>query len=97
MLHWLVGGGLNAIQYHQPRRRQLGNTGLVQNGPDTRHLTGCHLALGQVIDRQHGVGLAATKGRLQLNDRIAALARQPPNHRIQQQAHALGDKGALEE
>jgi hypothetical protein len=38
------------------------------------------LTLGQVIDRQHRVRLAAAEGRLQLNDRVAALARQALDH-----------------
>ncbi|MNO82393.1 hypothetical protein D3C76_736660 [compost metagenome] len=82
MLHWLVRGGCYAIQHRHPRRSQLGNTGLIQNCADTRHLTSWHLALSQVIDRQHGMGLAATEGCLQLNNRITALARQPLNYRI---------------
>ena len=48
-------------------------------------------------DRQHGVGLAATEGGLQLDDRVAAIAGQALGHRREQGAHALGDEGALEE
>ncbi|MFD2405944.1 hypothetical protein ACFSVK_09505 [Azorhizophilus paspali] len=50
-----------------------------------------------MVDRQHGVGLAAAESGLQLDDRIAALGGQALEHRIQQQTHALGDEGALEE
>src|SRR5690606_17095996 len=39
----------------------------------------------------------ATKRSLQLDHRIAALAGQAPGHRLQQQAHALGNEGAAEE
>lgn len=97
MLYRLIRGRLDAIQHRYPRRCQLGNTGFVQDRPNTRHLTGRHLALSEVIDRQHGVGLAAAERRLQLDNRIPALAGQPLDHRIQQQAHALSDKSALEE
>ncbi len=55
------------------------------------------LARGQVIDRQHRVRLAAAEGGLELNDRLAALAVQPLRDLRQQQAHALGDEGALKE
>jgi hypothetical protein len=35
-------------------------------------VAGWSQSLGKVVDRQHGVRLAATKGRLQLNHWIAA-------------------------
>ena len=41
--------------------------------------------------------LTATESGLQLDDWIAALAGKTLDHRVQQQLHAFGDKGALEE
>ncbi|MFH1477408.1 MAG: hypothetical protein ABIH24_07965 [Verrucomicrobiota bacterium] len=54
------------------------------------------LAAREVIDGQHGVGLTAAEGSLELDDGITALAGQPLDHGIQEQAHAFRDEGALE-
>ena len=51
----------------------------------------------QVIDGQHGVRLAAAERGLQLDDRLAALAAQPLGDLREQQPHAFGDEGPLEE
>ena len=50
-----------------------------------------------MVDREHAVGLAATKGGLQLDHRVAALAGEALGDGDQQQAHAFGDEGAGEE
>ena len=50
-----------------------------------------------VIERQHRVGLAAAEVGLQLDDRIAARARQPLGGADQQVAQAVGQIGAAEE
>ena len=41
------------------------------------------------------MGFAAAKGRLELDDRLAALVVEPLGHLDQQQPHALGDIGPL--
>ncbi|WP_254661891.1 hypothetical protein [Burkholderia sp. CCA53] len=41
--------------------------------------------------------MPAAECGLKLDDRIAAFAGQALDHRVQQQAHALGNEGALEE
>ena len=51
----------------------------------------------QVIQRQHRVRLAAAEVGLQLHDRVAALAGQPPHGADQHLLQALGEVGAAEE
>lgn len=77
--------------------RLSGHAGRVQDRRNARHVGSRHLAFGQVIHSQHRVRLAATEGGLQLDHRIATAPGQAMHHRIQQQAHAFGDEGALEE
>ena len=50
-----------------------------------------------MIDRQHGVRFAAAEGSLELDDGLAASAIEPLGDLGQQEAHAFGDEGALEE
>jgi hypothetical protein len=96
-LDGLVGRRLDAVEHRDASARQFRDLRRVQDGRDALQVAGRHLALGQVIDRKHRVRLAATERGLQLDDRVAALARQALDHRVEQQAHALGDEGALEE
>ena len=49
---------------------------------------------GQVVQRDQGVGLAPTEVGLQLDHRVAALARQAPGRAGQQIAQSLGYVGA---
>ena len=93
----LVGGGLVAVEDHHPRPGQAGDPGGVQQGGDPGEVAGGDGGAGEVIDRHLGVGLAAAEGGLELDDRIAAAAGEAVEHRVEQQAHALGDVGALEE
>ena len=48
-----------------------------------------------MIHRQHRVGLAAAKGRLQLDDRFATLAVEPLRHLGEQLAHTFSNEGAF--
>ena len=73
------------------------NAGLVKYGRHTGQLVGGDLSRRQMVDREHGVGLATTEGGLQLNDRVAPLPGETLRDGNQQQAHALGDEGAGEE
>ena len=50
-----------------------------------------------VVERQHRVRLAAAEVGLQLNDRIAGLARQPLRRALQQPAQAVRQIGPAEE
>ena len=50
-----------------------------------------------MIERQHTVRLAAAEGRLQLDDRLAALPRDALQRLHQQFSHAGGDIGSREE
>ena len=50
-----------------------------------------------MVDSQKRVGLAATKSSLQLNNRVAPLARQPLDDGVEQEAHAFGNECPLEE
>ena len=56
------------------RLRHVHQPGLVDQRRDAGQVAERALPRGQVIDRQHGVRLAAAKGRLELDDRLAALA-----------------------
>ncbi|MNJ23097.1 hypothetical protein D3C77_174750 [compost metagenome] len=76
----LVWGRIDAIQNGDTSRHQLGYFGLIENFANACHLAGWHLALGQVIDRQHGVRFAATECCLQLNHRITAIASKALDH-----------------
>ena len=89
-----AGRELDAIDHRHARLGQRGNACRIQNGRNARQLFCRALAAGQVVHRQQRVRFAATKGRLQLNDRIATPPRKPLGHALQQQAHALGDEGA---
>ena len=51
----------------------------------------------EVIERQHGVGLAAAKVGLELHHRVAALSAEPAHPVHQHLLEALGQVGALEE
>ncbi|MCY1511425.1 hypothetical protein D9M68_458440 [compost metagenome] len=74
-LEGLVGRGLDPIQHRDTGTRQLRYLRRIQNGGHPLQITGHHLTLGHVIDRQHRVRLATAKGRLQLDNGIAAPAR----------------------
>jgi len=50
-----------------------------------------------VVERQHAVGLAAAERRLQLNDGIAPLGREPPDAGDEQRQQPLGEVGTAEE
>src|SRR5262249_16926694 len=50
-----------------------------------------------MIDSQHGVGLAAAKCSLKLDDRLTALTGQSLSDLSEQQTHSFGDEGAVEE
>ena len=96
MLPRLAGGVGGAVQHRDAGLRHIHQPGLIEQRRDAGQVAQRALARGQVIDRQHGVRLAAAEGGLQLDDRLAALAVEPLRHLGEQQAHALGDEGALE-
>jgi hypothetical protein len=70
----LVGRRLDAVQHRDASARQFRDLRRVQDGRYALQVAGWHLALGQVIDREHRVRLAAAERGLQLDDRVAALA-----------------------
>jgi hypothetical protein len=55
------------------------------------------LAREEVIQREHGVGLAAAEVRLELNHWVAALPGEPADRPDQQPLEAVGQVGAAEE
>ena len=83
----------SAVQYRHLRRGQVHESGPVQQGWDACEVVQGAVPCGQVVHGQHGVGLAAAKGCLELDDRVAALAGKTLRHGDQQMAHALGDVG----
>ena len=64
-----------AVEHRDIAAHQILDLGLVQKLGDAEHLLGGDLATGDVIDRQHGVRLAAAERSLKLHDRLAAFAR----------------------
>ena len=66
------------------RQRQLIDPDSIQDRRYPLQPIGRDLAGGQVIYRQHGVRLTATKCGLQLDHRIAAFARKTFGNRTQQ-------------
>ena len=75
---------------------KLRRLGFLQDGFDAQQFAR-RGAGEQVIERQHRVGLAAAEIRLQLHDRVAALAGQATHGPRQQLPEALGQIGAAEE
>ena len=73
----LVGRGLDAVQHGDARLGQICHACRIKDGGHALQVAGRCLALGEVIDRQHGVRLATAEGSLQLNDWLAALAIEP--------------------
>ena len=70
--------------------------GGIKQARNALHFAGSGLAIHQMIDSQQGMGLATTKGGLQLNNRVAALSGKALEHREHEQAHAFGNESALE-
>ena len=81
--HGLAGDEGDAVQHRDARALGTSITPAASRigGMPASRWPGC-LAAGQVIDRQHGVGLAAAEGGLQLDDRLAALPAEAPHHRV---------------
>ena len=97
VLPGLSGGVGVAVEDRDPRLRHVEQPGLVEQGRDAGEVAQGAAAGGEVVDGEQGVGLAAAEGGLQLDHRLAARAVQALRHLDEQQAHALGDEGALEE
>ena len=84
-----------AVEHRNASPRDVHQGGLVEQRGNAFQVGEGAVARGKVIDRHHAVRLAAAKGGLQLNDRLAAHTVQPLHHLNQQQTHALRNKGAL--
>ena len=97
MLPGLAGRKGLAVEHGDMCVRDVHHAGLVEQRRDAFQVAQGTAPGGQVIDGQHAVGLAAAKGRLQLDHRLAALAVEPLHHLDQQQAQPLRDEGALVE
>ena len=89
-----VGG---AIEHGDLRLWHIQQTGVIEKGRDAGEFTERTFAGGEMIHREQGVGLAATEGGLELDDRLAALAVETLGNLGEQPPHALGDEGALVE
>ena len=89
-------GNLVPHQHDAARRRKLIGLRLLQNGVDPVQLSG-GCPGEQVIQRQHGVGLATAEVRLELNDGIAASAREAADGPNQQPLQAFRQIRAPEE
>ena len=88
---------VGAIEHRDARVRHVHESRLIQEQGHAHEVFDRASPRGEVVNRQHGMRLAAAKGGLQLDHRIAALAVESLGHGGQQQAHSLRDEGALEE
>ena len=77
MLYRLIRRKADAIQHHQRCLGQFNDARCIEDGWDTLQLACRCLTTCQMIHSQHGVSLAATESRLQLNYRIATATNQP--------------------
>ena len=56
-----------------------------------------HRSAKEVIEREHGVSLAAAEDGLEMDDRVPALSSEPADRAGEQRDHTLGEVGASEE
>ena len=80
MLPRLAGGVGRAVEHGDVRLRHVHQPGLLDQCRNAGQIAQRALPRGEVIDGQHGVRLAAAEGRLELDDRLAALAVEPLRH-----------------
>ena len=94
--HRVARRDLVAHQHDALDRRELGDLGLLQHRVDAEQLAGGGPG-EEVVEREHGVGLAAAEVGLELHHRVAAVAGEPAHRADQQALQALGEIGAAEE
>jgi hypothetical protein len=87
---------LVADQDHPPGARERRGISRLHHHVDSWQVTGRD-AGEEMIERQHRVRLAAAEVRLELHDRVAALAGQTPNRSGEHGLQALRQVGAAEE
>ena len=92
----VAGGDAVADEDDAVDAGQVGYFGGLHDVVDTVQLAGLR-AGEEVVEGEHGVGLAAAEVGLQLHDGFAALAVQALQSICQQAAQALGEVGAAEE
>ena len=97
ILPWLAGGVCCAIEHSHFGVGHIKQPRTIQQSWNPCQLSQCTFARGQMIHRQHRVCLAATEGRLQLDDRFATLAVEALGHLCEQAPHAFGYEGSLVE
>jgi hypothetical protein len=90
----LSGGVGGAVEHDHARLGHVEQLGAIQQGRNPGQFMQRAGAPRQMIDRQHGMGLAAAERGLKLDHRLPAPGRQAQRHLRQQQAHAFGDEGA---
>ena len=91
----LTGRTSRAVEHNHAGFRHVHDARVIEQIGNAGQILERALASGQVIDRQHGMRLATAEGCLKLDNRVAALAVQPPRHGGKQQAHAFRDERAL--
>ena len=94
--HGIPRRDLVADQHHAPDPGEAVGLRLLQHGLYTGQLAG-RRAGEQVVEGQHGVGLAAAEIGLQLNDRIAAASGKAAHRTDQHSLQALGQVGTAKE
>ena len=87
---------LVADQHHPPGRPELRCLRFLEHGVDSGQISRCG-PREQVIQGEHGVGLAAPEVRLQLNDGVAAPTREAVDCPDQQALQAFGQVGPPKE
>ena len=86
-----------AVDHGNVGLRDVHEAGLLDKRGHARHLGKRTRPCRQMEHREERVRLTAAEGRLELDDRLAALAGQPLGHLGKQERHAFGDVRAVEE
>src|SRR5450759_5351713 len=97
MLPWLARSVGAAVKDCYLGRWHIHQTSLVQQVRNAGEIGKGALAGCQMIDGEHGVGFAAAKRSLELNDRVATVSGQPLRNLCQQQPHPFRDDRTLKE
>lgn len=92
----LARGKFDAVDHRNFSIGKGEDSRLIQNGRNPFEPVCGYKAFGQMKHGNKGVGLAAAKGGLELDDRIASHAGKPFCHGKKEKPHSLCDEGSGE-
>ena len=93
----LAGRVVGAVDHGNVGLRHVQKAGLFDQRRHAGHIDEIALPGGEVPDGEHRMRLAAAKGCLELDDRLATFAGKTIGNLREQQLHPCGDVGAVEE